>query len=150
MIDSPIENLIASITYTRSVYGVSAEAAQYCRRRGFAKVIEPTEADWAQYRGALAAAEVLDKIADNQHINIGPIEIDEPEARRKPGDYIETEDEWIERVAELIAASGGSLPDDLDRALSAEDAATLRSALGQTGAQITGRAGWTRNPGYSA
>lgn len=127
MITDPIENLRASIAYSRETYGISDAAMEYRRRREPDKVSEPTEADWAAYRAALAA---IDKLEDNPHIYVGAIEIDEPDARREPGDYIETEREWIRRVAKLIAESGGHLPEDLDRALSVGELRLLNAVLG--------------------
>ena len=110
----PIANIVAAIKLSKKAYGVSEEALAFRRRRGPDKVVEPTEKDWMLYRAAIAAVDAATR-SDFIYVDA---EIEEPKARRESGDFIETEREWISRVAELLEKSGGDVPQDLDRALS--------------------------------
>lgn len=113
-ITDPIANMAKSIEYAKKAYGVSEEALAFRRRRGPDKIIEPTEKDWELYRAADAA---LRAALESDFIDVDGW-VEEPRALRESGDFIETEREWIERVAELLEKSGGDVPQDLDRAIS--------------------------------
>lgn len=119
MTTDPIANLANAIRYTHTRYGASDAALEFRRRRGPDKVIEPTENDWELYRAAIAAVNAASQ-SDFIYVDA---EIEEPEARRKPGDYIETEDEYRRRVHTLIRIHG--TPDDLGRAIPMRDMFTL-------------------------
>ena len=115
----PLQNIIESIRYARSVYGWSDAAQEFKRRRHPDKIIEPTEKDWELYRAANAA---MTAAALSEFIDFDGW-IEEPEPRREPGDYSETEDEYRERVNALVTEKG--IPSDLHRALSPEEWAAL-------------------------
>lgn len=104
----------SELIYTPKGRGLISDAArEFRRRRGPDKTIEPTEKDWQLYRAVIAA---VDAARQSDFIYVDA-EIEEPKARRESGDYVESEREWIVRVAELLEKSGGDVPGDLARAL---------------------------------
>lgn len=116
MSTNPIDNIKASIAYTRSVYGVSEEALAFQRKRAEPTTVKPTAEDWVLYN---EACELLEKVRANRFIDLYDEELTEPEAYRVTGEYVETEDEWLTRIAELADAHG--VPSDISRALSLAD-----------------------------
>lgn len=114
-IQDPIKNIVDSIHLTERVYGAPPEARELARRRGPDIAHEPTDADWADYRAAVDAAR---KIADNEFI-YSDIEVEEPRTYSTPGEYVETEADWIARCKTAIADHG--IPRNLDRVLSVSE-----------------------------
>lgn len=124
MSTNPIDNIRASIAYTRSVYGVSEEALAFQRKRAEPTKVEPGPEDWALYN---EACELLEKVRGNRFIGLYDEELTEPESYRVAGEYIETEDEWLSRIAELADAHG--VPSDISRALSLAEFQAINAHL---------------------
>lgn len=127
MSTNPIDNIRASIAYTKSaygVYGVSEEALAFKRKRGEPTTVEPSAEDWALYN---EACELLEKVRANRFIGLYDEEITEPESYRVAGEYVETEDEWLTRIAELADAHG--VPSDISRALTLAEFQAINAHL---------------------
>lgn len=115
------ENIAETLRYAREAYRGSDAAQEFKRRRHPDKIVEPTERDWELYRAADAA---LRACLESDFILVDGW-VDEPRARREPGDYAETEDEYRRRVNTLALIRG--IPDDLHRALSMDEWRILTS-----------------------
>lgn len=124
MSTNPIDSIRASIAYTRSVYGVSEEALAFQRKRAGPTTVEPGPEDWALYN---EARELLERVRANRFIGLYDEELIEPESYRVAGEYVETEDEWLSRIAELADAHG--VPSDISRALSLAEFQAINAHL---------------------
>lgn len=111
-VTDPLRNIAASAAYSERTYGAPAEARALARHRGPDIVHEPTPGDWERYN---ATVEAISAIAEN-YPGYVDYEIDPPRTSRKPGEYTETEDEWVQRARTQIFVFG--IPENLDRVLS--------------------------------
>lgn len=133
-------DMIESIRYARSQYGVS-DAAKEFERRHNVTYTDPTPEQWKAYHEAVAHLEALYKYEGFFGGHDGP-EIDKPRPTRHI-EHTETVEEWKTRISKLLDSTGGNLPDDLGHVFTADDYRTH-------GLPIPERIyGWSRNSEYS-